>query len=172
MMNKAYIDGQNLRYGTVSCSNPWEIDLKRLRIYLNDKYDVDEAYYYIGAFDSTHQDLYNSIQKSGYILVFREHSNSAVSRKKGNVDTDIVFSIMRDLIESKDLFKVILVSGDGDYWKIVDYLIKQGRFYKLLAPNKKGTSSLYRKVSGCYVSYLDESGIKRKIERKQKTGSP
>ncbi len=171
-MNKAYIDGQNLRYGTVYCSNSWEIDLMRFRIYLQDKYMVDEAYYFIGAFDSAHQDLYNYIQKSGYILIFREHSNSALSKKKGNVDTDIVFSIMRDLMESDDAHKVILVSGDGDYWKIVKYLIDGNRFYKLLAPNKQRTSSLYRKVPGCYVAYLDDDGIKKKIERNKKTGSP
>ena len=125
MNNIAYIDGQNLIYGTTHSVNPWNIDLKRFRVYLHDKYHVNEAYYFIGSYDAKHQELYNQIQKSGYILIFREHSDSSISKKKGNVDTDIVFMIMKELIENNSFDKIVLVSGDGDYWRMVDYLIKK-----------------------------------------------
>ena len=115
MKNIAYIDGQNLIYGTTHVPNPWNIDLKRFRIYLRDKYEVSEAYYFIGAYDARHQDLYNAIQKDGFILFFREHSELSSSNKKGNVDTDIVFMMMKSLLENEDFDKIILVSGDGDY---------------------------------------------------------
>ena len=82
MKNIAYIDGQNLIYGTTHVPNPWNIDLKRFRIYLRDKYEVSEAYYFIGAYDARHQDLYNAIQKDGFILFFREHSELSSSNKK------------------------------------------------------------------------------------------
>ena len=39
------------------------------------------------------------------------------STKKGNVDTDIVFEIMKNLIDNKRFDKVVIVSGDGDYKK-------------------------------------------------------
>jgi len=43
--NIAYIDGQNLHLGTQS--DGWKVDTKKLRIYLRDKFDVDEAYYFL-----------------------------------------------------------------------------------------------------------------------------
>lgn len=57
----------------------------------------------------------------GYIVVFREHINDCISNKKGNVDTDIVFSIMRMFLDGDEFDKVVLVSGDGDYWRMVDH---------------------------------------------------
>jgi uncharacterized LabA/DUF88 family protein len=55
--------------------------------------------------------LYSNLQEAGYILIFREHNKNFKGLKKGNVDTDIVFEIMKSLIE-KDFNKVVLVSGD------------------------------------------------------------
>ena len=179
--NTAYIDGQNLRFGTAKANNPWTVDLRRFRIYLKDKYNVSDAYYFIGAYDPKHQELYNDLQRYGYIVVFREHSESSVSRKKGNVDTDIVFMVMKSIIENTGFDKIILVSGDGDYWRMVDYLISKDRFEKLLAPSKKGISSLYRKrTPDIYRDYLDSESIKSKIQyvpnkkdnSNKKAGSP
>ena len=163
MNNISYIDGQNLIYGTTHISNPWSIDLVRFRVYLRDKYDVSEAYYFIGSYDPRHQDLYNTIQKAGFILIFREHSELSSGRKKGNVDTDIVFMIMKSLVEKEEFGKIVLVSGDGDYWRVVDYLIKKEKFLKLLAPNKKGMSSLYKRIPDNFRSFLDQPEIVKKI---------
>lgn len=87
-----------------------------------------------------------------------------LSHKKGNVDTDIVFSVMRKLADREKFDKVILVSGDGDYWRMVDYLIKKNKFEKLLAPNKDNLSSLYKtRTSDKFRAYLDQPEIQRKI---------
>ncbi|MEN9582444.1 MAG: hypothetical protein RL641_398, partial [Candidatus Parcubacteria bacterium] len=43
--------------------------------------------------------------------------------KKGNVDTDIVFEIMKNLIDNQNFDKIVVVSNDGDYKKVIDYLI-------------------------------------------------
>ena len=48
-------------------------------------------------FDNNYTEMYNNIQRAGFILVFREHSSKFLSVKKGNVDTDIVFSVMRKM---------------------------------------------------------------------------
>lgn len=47
-----------------------------------------------------------------------------MSHKRGNVGTDIVSLVMKKLVEKEAFDRVILVSGDGDYWRMVDYLIK------------------------------------------------
>jgi hypothetical protein len=44
-INIAYIDGQNLHLGTKAKRR--QVDFKRFRIYLKDKYKVEEAYYFM-----------------------------------------------------------------------------------------------------------------------------
>lgn len=108
----------------------WKIDLVKFRIYLKDKYEVQDAYYFLGYISEEQEDLYKKLQKAGFIVIFKEHNASSVGKKKGNVDSDIIFEAMRNLLESAHFGKCILVSGDGDYKKLVDYLIKKGRFEK------------------------------------------
>lgn len=161
-MNQAYIDGQNLYLGTTSKN--WKIDLYKFRIYLKEKYNVREAYYFLGYLNEDNQDLYNDLQKAGFIVVFREHSQQMVGKKKGNVDTEIVFSIMRSIIEKENFEKIVLVSGDGDYKRLVDFLIKKERFEKILFPNLEFASSLYKKLGNKYFVNLERSDIRKDIE--------
>ncbi len=76
--NQAFIDGQNLFLGTSTGPNPWRVDLYKFREYLRRKYNIDKAYYFLGCIDVNHQDLYDLIQDAGFIIVFREHSGSAL----------------------------------------------------------------------------------------------
>ena len=161
MNNQAFIDGQNL-YMNVK-NNSWAVDLKKFRVYLKEHYGVSKAYYFLGAVNENNQDVYESIQEAGFILVFREHNQSMIGKKKGNVDTDIVFTIMAKIADHEDFGQVVLVSGDGDYFKMVRYLISKNRFRKLLSPNRHSTSSLYRVYTPKYVDFLDNGGLKGKI---------
>jgi uncharacterized LabA/DUF88 family protein len=162
--NRAFIDAQNLYLGTTKAEYPWKVNLDRFRIYLREKYHVDKAYYFIGAYYEEQSELYKSIQEFGYILIFREHGIKMMGSKKGNVDTDIVFSIMKKLVDDEDFDRVLLVSGDGDYYRMVDYLIKKERFEKLLAPSKSGMSSLYKRTPDRMWAFLDDKGTRQKIE--------
>ena len=159
--NLAFIDGQNLHLGTMQ--NGWKIDYKKFRVYLKEKYNVSDAYYFLGYVSEEQQELYNNLQKSGFIVSFKEHNPSMLAQKKGNVDTDIVFEIMKNLIDNKDFSKIILVSGDGDYKKLVDYLLKKGKFEKILFPNKDFASSLYKNLGREFFDYLEEKDVKAKI---------
>ena len=47
--------------------------------------------------------------------------------KKGNVDADIIFDIMKRIHRREPFDKIVLVSGDGDYRMLVDFLIEEGR---------------------------------------------
>jgi len=168
--NQAFIDAQNLYLGTTNASPSWKIDLKRFRIYLERKYNISEAYYFFGAHNSDNVDLYDTIQRAGFILRFREHSSVMTGRKKGNVDTDVVFTIMENMekLYYREKFdKVVLVSGDGDYKKLVDFLIKEGRLEKVLFPARKSASSLYRSIPESYKDYLDSEGLRNKVGYKR-----
>jgi uncharacterized LabA/DUF88 family protein len=171
--NIAYIDGQNLYMGTTKSEPHWMIDISRLRIYLGQKYNVERAYYYLGYVQEgiNIEKLYEAIQEAGFILVFREHNSAMLGKKKGNVDADIIFSIMKRLYMKDKFDKVVLVSGDGDYKMLVDFLIEQEKFEKILFPNRRYRSSLYKPLSMQYIAYLDDPDVKRKVEHKKRKGS-
>ena len=166
--NLAFIDGQNLFFGTAKReSDPWKVDLGRFRIYVRQKYNVATAYYFLGFLNEALQPLYENIQKAGFVVVFREHSSLMLGKKKGNVDSDIIFSIMEKMYYRESFNKIVLVSGDGDYKRLVDFLVTESKLEKILFPDGKRASSLYKKLgAGCFAA-LDEPGTRRKIEMKK-----
>lgn len=165
LKNIAYIDGQNLYMGTTQSEPAWFIDFVRFRVYLEKKYKVFKAFYYLGYLIDENQDLYEKLQTAGFIVVFREHNSQMLGRKKGNVDSDIIFSIMKRMYLKESFAKVVLVSGDGDYKMLVDFLIEEKRFEKILFPNRKFRSSLYKALSNKYFTYLDDTDIQQKIKK-------
>lgn len=109
--NYAFIDAQNLYMATAKRSDhPWRIDLARFRIYLTEKYHVTKAFYFLGCVQDEFEDLYESIQSAGFILVFREHNPAMIGKKKGNVDSDIIFHIMKRLYKKEPFNRILLVS--------------------------------------------------------------
>lgn len=168
--NYAFVDGQNLHMGTTKIEGSWKINFKKFRIFLKDKYQVEIAYYFLGCVIEENQELYTKIQEAGFVLVFREHNASMVGKKKGNVDADIVFSIMKKLYQKENFDKIVLVSGDGDYKRMVDFLIEEKKFKKILFPNKKFASSLYKKLGSEFFDCLDNKGTKKKIKLQMKKG--
>ncbi len=174
--NLAFVDGQNMFFGTTkchecakrlgielqniklsdcSCGTAWEVNLTKIRVYLKENYKVSEAYYFLGNLQDRNEELYKEIQRAGFILVFKEHHNKAKSRKKGNIDADLVFEVMKNMVDNPEFDQVILVSGDGDYKKLVNYLILKKKFRKILFPNKEFASSLYDEFGGETFDYLE-----------------
>lgn len=153
--------------GTTRSSCPWKVDLQRLRVYLHDLYQVDRAYYYLGYVqnDEVYQSLYEEIQTAGFVLVFREHNSAMLGTKKGNVDSDIIFSVMKRLYKKEDFDNVVLVSGDGDYKMLVDFLIEEKKLKKLLLPKQRYASSLYKVLGAEYFADLSNPDVRRKIEK-------
>lgn len=148
--------------------SPWLVDLRRFRVYLETKYHVETAYYYLGYVIEDNNDIYEQIQRAGFTLMFREHNSAMLGKKKGNVDSDIIFHVMKKLYTKEEFDNIILVSGDGDYKQLVDFLIQEKRLEKILFPNRKFASSLYKKLGSECFDYLDKEDIKSKIAKKKK----
>lgn len=51
---------------------------------------------------------------------------------KGNTDADMVLYIMKEL---PNYDKAIIVSGDGDFFSVIEYLLAEQRLEKVLTPN-------------------------------------
>ncbi|MBP7898419.1 NYN domain-containing protein [Candidatus Gracilibacteria bacterium] len=166
--NYAFIDGQNLYMATAKRdTDPWRVDLARFRVYLARKYGVTKAFYFLGYLDETQNKLYENIQSAGFILLFREHTSLMLGNKKGNVDSDIILQIMKKMYYKEPFENVVLVSGDGDYKQLVDFLIEEKRLEKVLFPDGHRASSLYKKLGAPCFAALDEPGTRRKIEMKK-----
>jgi uncharacterized LabA/DUF88 family protein len=145
---------------------PWEIDLARFRIYLENKYNVKKAYYFLGYVQEINIDLYEKIKGAGFVLIFREHNPRMIGKKKGNVDSDIIFNIMKKIYKHEDFKAIVLVSGDGDYILLVNFLIEENKFEKILFPDRSKRSSLYKSLSNKFFAYLDDTDIKNKIKKR------
>ncbi len=157
--NYCFIDGQNLYRGL-----KWKMDYKKFRIYLKDKYNISKAYYFLG-FKEKENSLYEKLQEAGFILVFNIKGENLKSNKKGNIDTNLVFYMMKKYIED-DFSKAILVSGDGDFKMVVDYFLEKNKFKKILLPNIKFASALYRKDKTLAESYLVRlDDLRKKLEK-------
>jgi len=156
--NYAFIDSQNLNLGVKS--QGWKLNFSRFRIFLEDKYKVKKAFIFIG-YVPNNQSLYTELQKSEYICIFKptmEIKEGGGIRIKGNVDAELVLHTM---IEYTNYDKAVIVSGDGDFHCLVEYLIKNNKLLKIIVPNKK-YSSLLRKFSNFIVNIqLFQSKLKK-----------
>jgi len=138
--NYAFIDSQNLNLAIRE--QGWILDFCKFRKYLYDKYDIAKAFLFIG-FVPQNQALYTNLQKEGYLLVFKPTLTLPSGKVKGNVDAELVLHAM---IEYRNYEKALIVTGDGDFYCLVDYLIKTNKLLKLMIPDRNSFSSLYRKV--------------------------
>lgn len=141
--NYAYIDSQNLNLGIKSLG--WKLDHKKFRIYLTEKYSVKIAYLFIG-FIPQNQDLYSSLQKSGYILKFKPVLPSKDGGHKGNVDADLVLQVAIDYFE-RNFYKAVLVTSDGDFYSVVNFLYEKGKLEKVISPYYKTCSTLLKSTA-------------------------
>lgn len=157
----AFIDSQNLHLGVKS--EDWELDYRKFRLYLTNKYSVSRAYLFIGQITGN-ETLYRHLQEMGYILVFKPTMpiiNDGKTIVKGNVDAELVLHASAITFSQYD--KAIIVSNDGDFYCLVEFLVKKDKLLKLLAPNKH-YSSLLRKFDQ-YIVRLDK--MKNSLEYKK-----
>lgn len=160
----AFIDSQNLNVSVQKFG--WKMDWRKFRQWLTDEYGVTRAYMFIG-YMPENENLYEQMHEAGYSVVLKptydmtrpkpeETAENEEDKKpvKGNVDADLVLWAMKELSNYE---QAIIVSGDGDYYSLVEYLDSKGRLKNILAPNAH-YSSLYNK----YEKYVVDLGEHRR----------
>lgn len=167
----AFIDSQNVN---LSVKNQgWSLDFARFRKYLEDKYKVSKVFLFIG-YVSGNESLYIELQKAGYIVVFKptlEYGKESEEKiVKGNVDAELVLHTM---IEFQNYDKAIIVSGDGDFHCLIEYLEEQGKLGKLIIPNRNKYSSLLRRFEkySCFLNNLRKKVGKKQFRKQKKKGT-
>ena len=165
----AFVDSQNLNLGVQKFG--WKLDWRKFRKFLHDKYNVTQAYLFIGYLPEN-EDLYTQMHDAGYLVVLKptlemyatptdkdapvpvvKEGEPEVKKPatKGNVDAELVLYAMKEL---PNYDKAIIVSGDGDFYCIVEYLAEQKKLLHLMAPNWQYSSLL--KPYERYVVRVDE----------------
>lgn len=164
--NYAFIDSQNLNVGVQKFG--WKMDWVKFRKFLSDNYDVNNAYMFIG-YVPEFENLYEQMHEAGYLVVLKPTfdmtrpqpeapdpvpapadaaapSPEPEEKKpvKGNIDADMVLWAMKELPHYD---KAVIVSGDGDFYSLVEYLHQLGKLAKLLTPNQH--------YSGLFHQYND-----------------
>jgi uncharacterized LabA/DUF88 family protein len=153
-------------------SEGWKLDYRKFRQYLRDKYGVNQAYIFIG-YISGNEELYKSLQEYGFILIFKPTMELPGGAVKGNVDAELVLHAM---IEYPNYDRAIIVSGDGDFYCLVEYLEKQNKLLKVMAPNKHFSGHLRKYFS--YIIRIDRlrnslelfKPMKKRTNKKTRTG--
>jgi uncharacterized LabA/DUF88 family protein len=172
--NYAFIDSNNLHLGVFSdiynsrkekIYSGWKIDYKRFRIYLKDKYKIEKAFLFIG-YKQGNQSMYTKLQDDGYICVFKPSLELKDGKIKGNVDAELV---LHSMIEFSNYDKAVIVSGDGDFYCLIEYFINEGKLEKVLAPNQFNYSSLLDRLSVQERNIMSfVSHLKNKLEYRKK----
>lgn len=143
--NYAFIDSQNLNLGTQRVG--WKVDWRRFRQYLKDQHDVSHAYMFIG-YMSDNEALYEYMHELGFLVVLKPTVDIAAQEQKtesgkepaekekptvkGNVDAELVLYAMKEM---PNYGKAVIVSGDGDFFSLAEYLEQHDKLANILTPN-------------------------------------
>jgi|SRR3989338_3538315 len=160
MANYAFIDSQNVHLSIRD--QGWSMDWKRFRQYLKDKYDVVKAFTFVGYVPSN-ENLYAMLQQSGFIIIFKPILNIRSGGRtiiKGNVDAELVLHTM---IEWDNFDRAVIVTGDGDFYCLVRYLVQKNKFSRLIVPDKHKYSRLFHEFAEI-TTPLNE--MKEKLSKK------
>ncbi len=189
--NYAFIDSQNLNLGVQKFG--WKMDWVKFRRFLKDSYGVGKAYMFIG-YIPEFESLYAQLHEAGYLIVLKptydmtkprpeedvknetgtvksgkngEDKETKEEKKpvKGNIDAEMVLWAVKEM---KNYDKAVVVSGDGDFYCLVEYLDEQDKLLKLLAPNAH-YSGLFNK----YEKYVEDlSKLRRELSHYDKRKKP
>lgn len=169
----AFIDSQNLNLGTQRMG--WKLDWRKFRKHLETEFKVTQAFMFIG-YMAENEQLYEYMHELGFLIVLKptldittihpeEAANETPEQKakreadekdrppmKGNIDADLVLYAMK---EFPNYDQALIVSGDGDFFTLAEYLEEQGKLAGILTPNWQYSSLL--KAFESKIVRLDQS---------------
>ncbi|HSX07230.1 MAG TPA: NYN domain-containing protein [Candidatus Saccharimonadia bacterium] len=183
--NYAFIDSQNLNLGVQKLG--WKMDWRKFRLWLQEKHGVTHAYMFIG-YMAENEALYELMHEHGYLIVLKptleikadtntagdsDHKEDQKPVVKGNIDADLVLYAMK---EYPNYDKAVIVSGDGDFFGLVEYLAAQEKLLKLFTPNQRYSTLLkeFEAYTECLDGYRTELAYRdrRHIVRRPKHANP
>jgi uncharacterized LabA/DUF88 family protein len=159
----AFIDSQNLNLTIQNLG--WKMDWRKFRRFLSDKYGVTRAFMFIG-YMPENEEMYERLHESGYAIVLKptydmtrprpeegarpepeKPAEKEEKKIKGNVDAEMVLWAVKEM---PNYHKAVIVTGDGDFYSLVEYLEEKGKLLKLLTP-----SGHYSRLFNRFDKYIE-----------------
>lgn len=136
--NYAFIDNQNLNMGTRS--EGWRVDWFKFRQLLRNHFGVTQAYMFIGYLEE-YKLMYDQLSGYGFEVIFKPtvEVKDKDQTVKGNVDVELVLQVMQDF---DNYHQAVIISGDGDFYSLVKYLVATDKLRALLVPSRKYSNLL------------------------------
>ncbi len=134
-----YIDGNNLYRAAKTLG--FDIDYGIFGVWLRQKYNASVIFLFIG-FLPKRIKFYEYLRENGYILIFKEIIFYEETIK-GNCDAELVLKLVSDFY-TKSFNSCVLITGDGDFGCLVEFLKNNAADIHLIAPNKKRCSVLLK----------------------------
>ena len=146
----AFIDSQNLNLGTSKniyknknlIYQGWKLDFKKFRKYLADKFRVKIAFLFIG-YIKQNEKMYKKLTSHGYEMVYKPTVKDNLGKPKGNIDAELVLHAAA--VEFPNYDKAVIVSGDGDFYCLYEFLERREKLLSIIIPNRKSESTLLNK---------------------------
>ena len=159
--NFAFIDSQNLNLAIRA--QGWLLDFRRFRVYLAEKYHVSKAYVFIGYMEGNNS-LYQALQEAGFVCIFKPTLTNKEGITKGNCDAELVLQAM---IDYQAYDQAIVISGDGDFYCLIQHFIEKQKLKALLIPDKRKFSALlkFRQIRP-YLRFMNDLRDKLSFKRK------
>ncbi len=136
--NFAFIDAQNVTMGIRRLG--WDLDWRKLMLYLLDKYTVNKVFVFIGYIEKNTL-FYDFLRRCGYILIFKPVMNDTSILIKGNCDADMVLYVASK-IHNYD--GAILLTSDGDFYSTVKFLYRRKKLKIVFTPSIQRCSRLLK----------------------------
>lgn len=175
-----FIDVANIIYGAKK-TGKWKVSYLKLINYLKTRYDAHRIFFFAGV-KSIEKNNFNKLANYGYVLRLKElkiYKRKPSIRKikcpnckrdfvkkfyrhpelKANCDVDLTFEAMR---HSSDYSRMILLSGDGDFYPLVKFLLEKGRELRVIAESRS-TSITIKNLIG--QNFIDLQSIKHIIKK-------
>ncbi len=145
-----YIDGNNLYRSAKELG--FDIDYKKFRGWIRQKYNPEKVYLFIGLVPERTK-FYEHLQECGFILIFKQ-TVSVGGSVKGNCDAELVLKTVSDFY-TETFNSCILITGDGDFGCLVEFLQGNKSIHCIIAPDKNKCSILLRNKN-IEITFLNE----------------
>lgn len=145
------------------------MDWRKFRKFLADNYGVSRAFMFIG-YMPENEDMYEFLHEAGYAIVLKptfdmtrprpedpppaDKGEKEERKVKGNVDAELVLWAVKEV---KNYDKAVVVTGDGDFYSLIEFLEEQGKLLKVLTP-----SGHYSRLFNRFESYIERLDHHRK----------
>ncbi len=156
----AFIDASNIIYGAKD--EGWLLDQQKLFKYLKSKFNISKAFFYFGK-DSKNvkqAKFLEVLTNFGFTLRVKEIKRY-YKKTKANCDVDLTMDM---LILKEKYTRAIVLSGDGDFLPLFEYLSsKEKKNITIIAFSKKTSKDIKRFAKTNFIALENQRHL---IERK------